>query len=104
MVRLLKPTDEDLDYIRSQLKWATIWEMLMTTPHGKSLVEFYDAAIQDCKHNWESTGLSIDEDKLVAFRRSLVSKMQTLKALRDKLIHASEEKQRLERELQGENK
>jgi hypothetical protein len=72
---------ETVNKLKIEIAEYTKWFDLYKSPHGKFLMEFLNKAM-------EETMLAPDVD--IDFK-SVRSKYQTLKALRDKLIKSSEE-------------
>ena len=91
--RIQKVDKEEVIILRKEAHDWDMWDSLRKSPHGKFLLEWLDAAIEETLNHEDTKDIySMDQQAREYFFASVRSKRQTLKALKDKLLKAEGEK------------
>ena len=95
MVRKKAKVDQsEVSILRDDALMWEKWDNLRKSPHGKFLLEWLDAAIEETLDHEDTKDIySMDQQAREYFFASVRSKRQTLKALKTKLLKAEGEKQ-----------
>ena len=76
------------------------WAKLASSPSGKFFIQWLDAAIEETLDNEDKTDIyKMDSQAREYFFASVRSKRQTLKAIKDKLVKAEQNRQQWAQEL-----
>ncbi|OPZ47288.1 MAG: hypothetical protein BWY95_01567 [Bacteroidetes bacterium ADurb.BinA104] len=98
--KIIKTDDETIKETRGIAEEWQQWETLSKSSSGKFFLNWLNAAIEETLDNEDRTDIyKMDAQAREYFFASVRSKRQTLKAIKDKLIKSSEERQRWASEL-----
>jgi len=91
--RKQRANEDDIKELQAQiLEWEK-WEKLAKSEHGKFLINQLDMAIEDTLNDEDTRNIyEMDVQAREYFFSSVRSKRQTLKALKDRLLKAEQEK------------
>lgn len=90
------PSEEEVRIINNEIGELDQWESLGQSNEGKFLHGFITRNIEQVYDDWKNALMIVDDTKLIEFRYSVRSKLQTLKALIARMEDAGQEKKRME--------
>jgi hypothetical protein len=98
--KIITSDEQEIKEVKSIAEEWQQWEMLAQSASGKFFLNWLNAAIEETlDHEDKADIYKMDAQAREYFFASVRSKRQTLKAIKDKLLRASEERQRWASEL-----
>ena len=98
--KVIKTDDETIKEVRTVAEEWQQWETLAKSSVGEFFLKWLNGAIEETLDNEDRTDIyKMDSQAREYFFASVRSKRQTLKAIKDKFVRSSEERQRWAHEL-----
>ena len=93
-------SQEELNILHGELKLNEVLSQGVATEFCKTLLQILENTIKMCEQEWVGKGMNlVDDNELIKYRSAIRSKVQTLKALQNKILSSGEEAKRLQMEL-----